>query len=420
MLRLPLHGVGTQEDLLLPFWLTLAVAGTVVVVSFAVLGLRRVTTTRTLTLPRAANVAVALVLPLLRVGGLALFGWMMLAAWGGPDDALNPTPLITYVVLWVLVIAIGSAVFGPLYPALDPVRTLWLSVSALLRRQPDRGVLGQLPSRAGYWGASVALIVFAWLELILPQGDSTAVLRTFFLVLWIVNGVGVTLFGTSWLDRADGFTVTSQLYGHLSPMTRDPNNALVARVPLRSAENIPVRPGLTAVITLLLATTLWDGLSERFAAWSTLGKTAGFLSAYAALALLYWLSTSAVMKNRQASLMFAPSLVPIALGYIVAHYWTFLIIGGQQAIIRSSDPFGVGQDLLGSGGWGISYALVGSGLVATIKVTAVILGHVAGVLVAHRIAARELPVQRWLKDQIPLLVLMVFITITGLLLLFPE
>ena len=406
MVRVPLHGVGTQEDLLLPFWLTLTVAAVVLVASFAVLGRRQRPTTTTLLTPPTPGPVLGALAWLVRIVGLAFFGWMMLAAWGGPDDALNPTALMTYVIVWVFIIAIGSALVGPLYPLVDPVRTVWLLGNALMKRDPARGIVADLPSRIGYWLAPLSLFTFGWLELVLPQGDSTVVLRLFFVIMWLINTMGVALYGLSWLDQADGFTVVSRFYGQL--------------VPWRRTEDMTIRPGLAAVMTLLLATTLWDGLSERASEWSTAGKTIGFLGLYALLAALFVLTTTVLMKIPHAANAFAPSLIPIALGYIVAHYWTFLIIGGQQAIIRSSDPLGVGDDLLGTGGWGISYALVGSGLVATIKVAAVVLGHVCGVMVAHRIAARELPSERWIKDQLPLLMLMVIVTITGLLLLFPE
>lgn len=406
MVHVPLHGVGTQEDLLLPFWLTLVVAAVVLVASFAVLGLRQRPGANPWLRPRTASGPVRAMSWVVRLCGLALFGWMMLAAWGGPDDALNPTALIAYVVVWVFIIAIGSALVGPIYPLVDPVRTMWLAVNLVMKRDSQLGILGELPTSVGYWCAPLSLLTFGWLELVMPQGDSTVVLRLFFVLLWLINSMGVVLFGLSWLDRADGFTVVSRFYGQL--------------VPWRRTEDLALRPGVAAVMTLLLATTLWDGMSERVADWTTAGKTLGYLVLYISLAALFVLVTNVVMKNTNAANLFAPSLIPIALGYIVAHYWTFLIIGGQQALIRSSDPLGVGDDLLGTGGWGISYALVGSGLVATIKVAAVVLGHVAGVMVAHRIAAREMSQARWIKDQIPLLALMVIITITGLILLFPE
>jgi hypothetical protein len=177
-------------------------------------------------------------------------------------------------------------------------------------------------------------------------------------------------------------------------------------------------------VMVLLSATLWDGLGERFRL-GTLGSTLGLLVTVLVLSALYWLATSSMRsslsdQDGEPSTIFAVSLVPIALGYVIAHYWTFLVLGGQQAIIRASDPLGRGDDLLGTGDWGISYTLAQPSLVASIKVLAVVLGHVVGVVVAHRIANAHLRPDRWIRAQLPLLVLMVGITITGLLLLFPE
>jgi hypothetical protein len=427
---LPQHGVGMQDDLLLPFWLAVAVAVAVVIASFAVLARanRQGTPDPEAGRPVAGPLATVIDHPvvewLVRLVGLVAVGWTMLAAWGGPDDALNPTALITYVILWVFVVAIGSALLGPLYPALDPIRTLWLVICAISRRDPTDGFMGHLPARLGYWPAAAALLLFAWLELAAPNNDSTLTLRLYFVVIWSVALVGCFAYGTTWLERADAFTVASRFYGQLAPITRTPTGRLVTAWPWTSVHRIPVRPGITGIVMVLLSATLWDGLGERFRL-GAIGSTLGLIATVLVLSTLYWLATSSMRSSMSAngaepSTLFAVSLVPIALGYVIAHYWTFLVLGGQQAIIRASDPLGRGDDLLGTGDWGISYALAQPGLVASIKVLAVVLGHVIGVVIAHRIAGADLRPEKWIRAQLPLLALMVGITITGLLLLFPE
>ena len=428
LVPVPLHGVGRQEDLVLPFPVTIAVAVAVIVASFVVL-------TRTSDRERSEGRPIPAFLRamvnstagewLLRLVGLLIFAWTSLAAWLGPDDALNPTAVVVFVVLWVFVLAIGSALFGPLYPALDPVRSVWLVICTALRRDPKRG-LRIYPQHWGYRGAAVGILAFAWLELAAPNHDSTVTLRLFFGVLLTINLIGTVLFGTDWLDNADPLTVTSRFYGHLAVIGRSEDGSLRARLPLLSAERMTARNGIDFVVIALLAATLWDGLGEKFADMSWWQSTLGLIATAAVLYALYWLCTQRVMREHWPTCMedpkeaFAPSLVPIALGYVVAHYWTLLIIGGQQAIIRSSDPFGVGDNLLGTGDWGISYSLIQPGFVATLKVSAVVIGHVTGVVVAHRIAARRLLSANYIRSQIPLLVLMVLITIAGLVLLFPE
>ena len=57
-------------------------------------------------------------------------------------------------------------------------------------------------------------------------------------------------------------------------------------------------------------------------------------------------------------------------------------------------------------------------LLATIKVVAVVAGHVLGVIAAHDRAVRLLPKRHQLTGQLPLLVAMVAFTAGGLYLLF--
>ena len=121
---------------------------------------------------------------------------------------------------------------------------------------------------------------------------------------------------------------------------------------------------------------------------------------------------------REAAGSFAPSVVPVALGYAVAHYYSFFIVEGQRAFIRLSDPLGIGANWLGTGGLQPSYALVTPTIVADVQVAAIVVGHVLGVVVAHDRAVKLFPRSRAVLGQVPLLVLMVTLTCLGLFLLF--
>ena len=55
-----------------------------------------------------------------------------------------------------------------------------------------------------------------------------------------------------------------------------------------------------------------------------------------------------VRSDRPLVPEFVQSLVPIALVYAVAHYFTLLVIQGQYALPLASDPFGFGWDLFGT------------------------------------------------------------------------
>jgi Cupredoxin-like domain len=60
---------------------------------------------------------------------------------------------------------------------------------------------------------------------------------------------------------------------------------------------------------------------------------------------------------------YAFSLVPIAVAYQVAHYYTLLLVQGQAFVARLSDPFGWGWNLFGTVGFQPRYGLVDAGFV---------------------------------------------------------
>ena len=106
-------------------------------------------------------------------------------------------------------------------------------------------------------------------------------------------------------------------------------------------------------------------------------------------------------------------------GYLVAHYFRYAFEVGQATLIYASDPLGTGRDLLGTGDASVNYGLsYHPTLLATIKVSAVVLGHVLGVVAAHDRAVRLLPRRHQLTGQLSLLVAMVMFTAGGLYLLF--
>ena len=80
---------------------------------------------------------------------------------------------------------------------------------------------------------------------------------------------------------------------------------------------------------------------------------------------------------------FLLSLVPIALVYAVAHYFTLLVIQGQFVLPLASDPFGYGWDLFGTADFAPNIAPLSPNTVWYVQVGALVAGHVAGLAVAH-------------------------------------
>ena len=113
--------------------------------------------------------------------------------------------------------------------------------------------------------------------------------------------------------------------------------------------------------------------------------------------------------------MFVYSLVPIALAYQIAHYYTLLLVQGQGIIALLSDPFGWGWNLLGTAGYRVNAGLIGAAFAWYSQVGLIVVGHVVAVYLAHVIALRWLRnPKRAQRSQYPMLALMVLYTVSSL------
>ena len=205
------------------------------------------------------------------------------------------------------------------------------------------------------------------------------------------------------------------------------------RSPLAGLEQIPVRTGLLGTVAVMLGSTAYDGFSAN-PAWFTfsqaspvpvLTQTAGLgamtLFVIGTVSLAGW--AGAVLSGTDArgmATVFAPSLVPIAAGYAVAHYWSLGVYAGQHTLTLLSDPLGTGADYLGTRLLMPNSALIAPTLVATLQAAAIVLGHLLGIVHAHERAVARFDRRGALLGQLPMLALMVIYTCGGLLLLFAS
>lgn len=431
------HGVGSREDLPIPFTYAVTGAAVAIVASFLALGLLwREPRFEPATAGRPIPTRLDRVLdgrPLragLRVLGVLITAYVVMAAVFGRDDALNPTAGSVYVLFWIGV-PILSMLLGPVWRLLNPIRSAHWALSRALGTRPEEG-LTPLSPRLGYWPAALSLLAFVWLELVAPENTTLAVLRTFFAAYFAVNLLAATYWGSGWFGRGDGFEVFSSLAGRLSPLGRRGDGRLVLRNPLVGVAGTPVAPGLFAVVGVLLGSTAYDSLSgspwwvTRLQEGPFSAEVTGTLGLLGLVTLVTGaFSGAAALSGRGSGLrpaevgaQYAHSIVPIVMGYVVAHYWSLLVLVGQQTVIQLSDPLGNGSDWLGTGGRGVDPTLADPTLVAVLQVVSVVTGHVLGVVLAHDRAVRILPARRAVVGQVPLLVLMVAYTVGGLSLLF--
>jgi hypothetical protein len=353
---------------------------------------------------------------------IGLIGWLWIVAQGiaGGTSAGDVTTLFLWVYGWVGM-AMLSAFVGPVWHWLDPFTTIHDLGAAALRRLGVGGwAIAEYPASVGRWPALVGFVFFVWLELV---GNGTGT-RTLFIVL-----VGYTAFTLAmmaqfgrdaWRENGETFSVWFGLLGRLAPfgLAGDPAEGRVARRPFASALLLPGWK-LEDLVLIALGTgsILFDGLSqtqpwfEVFGAPDTAIKTLqlfGFLGLIVAGALVV-----ARLVGLNAT---AAGLLPIAAGYLVAHYFTYVLIDGQRIVVALADPLQQGWDL---GGFGLAFfepsqAWLPPGLVWTVQLAAVVGGHMLGAWAGHCVAANESGAARGATDhrrrQVPLAVIMVALT----------
>ncbi|NIK61857.1 hypothetical protein [Kribbella shirazensis] len=427
---LPLHGIGGRGDLPVPLWLAVYSAGAAVAVSFFALaafwsrprfegtaGRPLEVLTRIVDHP-AARVVATLV-------GLAALALLLGAAWfGDPDPSRNPAPTWLYVWIWVGIIPL-SLLCGPIWRLANPLRT----IAGLVRRTSYR----QLPAGIAYWPAVAGLAAFLWLELVYPDGSQPRVVAIAVTVYAVVNVAAGIVYGPSWFTIGDTFEVYAEVLGRLAPIGRGAHGRIELRNPLAGLATMPQQPGVVALLCLLLGSTAFDGAS-RWSAWTRLTadlsrpehllvSTLGLVVAVALVTGLFLLAarTTGAARIRPGALgaaglpgAFVHSLVPIAIGYAVAHYFSFAMFQGQEGWLLATDPFGRGWDLFGTSGERIDYAFVGTGLIAAVQIGAIVLGHVLGVVSAHDRAADLFRRRQLRRAQYPMLAAMVAFTAGGI------
>ena len=140
-----------------------------------------------------------------------------------------------------------------------------------------------------------------------------------------------------------------------------------------------------------------------------------FIAAYLFFSRLMALAAGDELSVSEIARAFVYSLVPIALAYNIAHFFTLLAVQGQLIIALASNPFGFGWDLFGTADYVVNIALVNARFAWVLSVVAIVLGHIIAVYLSHVIALRTLRDSRSaMRSQYPMLALMVMYTVISL------
>jgi hypothetical protein len=431
----PLHGIASRHDLPLPFSFVVIGAALALTISFVILIFAwrapRFDRVDGRPMPRLTAIVDHPVTRLVaRVVVLAAYVWALLALIAGQDLLTNPAFGFVYVWMWVGLVPI-SLLLGQFWRATNPLRTIHRGLCALARVDPGQG-LAALSAKVGVWPAAAGIFGFAWLELVQPDRTTLAVLRLWALAWLVILVLGAIVFGQRWIGAADPFEAYASTLAQMSIWRRVGDQMRLVN-PLAGLNAWHAPPGATAVVAALLGSTAFDSFANTSwwigvvqssrvptVMWGTGGLLAMIIIVFVSFSLAaVWMGRYGGRPAAAYPRLMVGSLLPIVLGYVVAHYATLLIVEGQRTAINFSDPLGRGWNVFGSAEMGVNSAIFYyPTAIALVQLAAIVGGHVLGIVCAHEKAVTLLPPDRALRGQWPLLLVMVGYTCAGLVLLF--
>ena len=471
------HGLGQSQNLPLPFWLYLFAAAAVVLVSFFQIGLLvgerhawarypridlfRIRSLRTVLTSRSLLVG-------LRVLSVTLFLLVILSGLlGRQAPSSNFAPTFVWIIWWVG-LSFFTAFVGNIWPLINPWKILFEWADGLVRRLGVRKGLyvgAPYPASWGVWPALALFAVFVWIENDF-EGSATPIYIALFAILYSTfTWSCMSLFGKeTWLRRGEAFSVYFGILAKFAPTEvrvtdpetcRDcgscqtteqaakgecvncyecfaqaaPEDRELNLRPPAVGLSLPeqVSPDRVVFVVFLLASVTYDSLLG-IPPWVELQRLTSmpqrlgivvvpllFLTVYLIFVKLSQLFGESSVPFGRLAAAYVYSLVPIAIAYQVAHYYTLLLIQGQEIIALFSDPFGWGWNLFGTAGYQINPALVRADSVWYSQLALIVTGHVVAVYLAHVASLRLVRSPRLQnRMQYPMLALMICYTVFSL------
>jgi hypothetical protein len=383
---------------------------------------------------------------------VAMLVLTLVTALFGTRDPSRNFSMTAFWILFVLAFTYLTAVIGNVYAVINPWRVLaegigrfWPGYLRGRLRYPER--LDVWPALALYFGF-ICFELFAWVR---PPSLGAVLAGYTLLNLFAVWVIGVE----AWFRHGELFSVLLRLVGVLAPLDvrREGGSVRLASRPIGAGmlQERPARLPTVLFVLFMLSSTAFDGLHATrvwfslfwhdptgivtalagdrplavftamrpwYLAWETLCLLLSpflyFALYLGALALARTLAGSR-RDLRELALDFAYTLLPIVFVYHFTHYYTLILANGLKILSLASDPFGWHWDLFGTREMFRAPIIPDLTITWHTQVGLIVLGHIASVVLAHRVALRVFPGRiRAAVSQVPMLVLMVAFTVAGL------
>jgi hypothetical protein len=391
-------------DLQVPLSLVLVAAVAVVAVSF---GLIYILPERRAREPRSGAALPRWVLIGLQTLAVLFVAFLALVGIFGRQE--NPVLNAATIAFWVVTLPLLPLVHvfaGGVYEVANPfaLGARLVTSGASARRKP-----GPLLERLGYWPSVALLFLLFWFELALRVVPESPRALGVMVVLYALFQVGMGAWlGEGWFARGEVFQVLTTLASSIAPLSigRDGKGFVRARLGFDPAMPIARATGREALITLWLAGVLADGVRQT-PIWKVVSSAASsytdsisqpnaaidpgdlvldsseILFTWLAFAVFFWAFTLVAARlsrrsPRDLAHVVSPSLVPIALAYLLAHNLTQLLIVTPLMWTASSASLTTASFIIQD-----NIRHVAPSVVFYLQVTAIVLGHVVAVVMAH-------------------------------------
>jgi hypothetical protein len=404
------HGFGGTNGLPIPRWLLAYLMGAAIVLTFIVLRFVRPpkrppgpgAMTRDEAPSRSAGdnrreTPKKTAQTIARVVGLLLFLGTFVAGAFGVDDSGANIATVTVIVLFFLGMQVVSLVFGDVFWWFNPFDTL----AGLFFRRDETDV--EAPS----WTAAVFLVSFIWFVFAYPEFyPPTPHEVAIYLALYTAAVLaGAAYWGRGWVRRGEGF---GALFGAIAQLGRK-------REP-------GAGPGLAPLLMVYLGGILFDGLSQTNWWIEVLGtsrgwteraiNTVGLAWSIAIVAAAYLAATRivAAIADRapaDTARLFAPVMLPVGLGWSIAHYISAFLIDIQNFYALLSDPLGREWDLFGTINYAINQQVLTPDQTGVLQAIVVGGGCIWGAVIAHDIAFANYRGRTAVRATYPFVVLLV-------------